>query len=93
MMCLTSVAVVAYFNKTPGGNAFSTKVAPAIAAIAMAVLFVYIFTHFTDLTGAAGALGWILPSLIPLAFVVGLLLAGRLKSADPGRYAKLGQNT
>jgi amino acid transporter len=92
MMCLTSVAVIAYFIRNPGGNVFSTKIAPAVAALAMAYLFFRIFTHFTDLTGAVGALGWILPSLIPLAFIAGLLLASRLKNADPARYAKLGQN-
>ncbi len=93
MMGMTSLAVIAFFmgNKS-GGNAFSTLIAPALAAIAMAVLFVYIFMHFSDLTGAAGALGWVLPSLIPLAFIVGAIRAGMLKNSNPEKYARLGQN-
>lgn len=93
MMCMTSIAVIAYFNRNEGdGNAFTTKIAPAIAAIAMAVLFVYIFMHFTDLTGAVGALGWVLPSLIPLAFIVGYIRAAILKGSNPELHAKLGNN-
>ncbi len=93
MMCMTSVAVIAYFNRNPAdSNSFSTKIAPAIAALVMAVLFVYIFMHFTDLTGADGAKGWVLPSLIPLAFILGYLRAAMLKSSDPASHARLGQN-
>jgi amino acid transporter len=93
MMCLTSISVIAYFSRNKGdGNAFSTMIAPAIAAIVMAVLFVYIFMHFTDLTGAVGALGWVLPSLIPLAFIVGYVRAVMLKNSNPALHAKLGNN-
>jgi amino acid transporter len=93
MMCITSIAIIAYFNRNKGeGNAFSTIIAPAVAAIVMAILFVYIFVHFTDLTGAVGALGWVLPSLIPLAFIVGYIRAAILKGSNPALHAKLGNN-
>ena len=59
----------------------------------MAALYVYIFINFGDLTGTTGgALGWVLPSLIPAAALVGVLVATRLKSANPAAYARLGQN-
>lgn len=59
----------------------------------MAALFVYIFLNFGDLTGTAGgALGLILPALIPLAAVVGLIAAGRLKSSDPAAFDRMGAN-
>ena len=49
--------------------------------------------NYGDLTGTTGgALGWILPALIPAAALIGFLLAQRLKSADPARYARMGQN-
>ena len=41
---------------------------------------------------AGGALGWVLPSLIPAGAVIGWLLAARLKSTDPKAFANLGQN-
>jgi hypothetical protein len=66
---------------------------PVIAGVIMAGLFVFIFADFGDLTGTTGgALGWILPSLIPLGAVIGVLLAERLKSADPAKFARMGQN-
>ncbi|MDE2444530.1 MAG: APC family permease [Alphaproteobacteria bacterium] len=93
MMGMTSLAVIAYFRKHSGGNAFSTFLAPLVAALAMAALFVYIFLNFGDLTGTAGGvLAWVLPALIPVAFIVGMILANNLKSRDAKRFAALGTN-
>lgn len=92
MMAVTSLSVIVYF-RGQGGPAMSTLVLPLIAGVIMAALFVYIYANFGDLTGTTGgALGWILPGLIPLGALVGLLLALRLKSADPAAYARMGQN-
>ena len=66
---------------------------PALSGLIMAALFVYIFLHFGDLTGTTGgALGIILPALIPAAAVVGYALALRLEKADPARFARMGEN-
>lgn len=93
MMAVTSVSVIAFFNKKGGGSALSTKVLPVVAAVILLALFVFIFLNFGDLTGTSGgALGWILPSLIPASAVVGWLLAARLRSADPKAFENLGQN-
>jgi len=94
MMSVTSLSVIVFFRKVSHSeSALSTLVLPVVAGLIMAGLFVYIFLNFGDLTGTTGgALGWILPTLIPLGAVIGFLLAGRLKSADPARYAQMGQN-
>ena len=93
MMGITSLSVIAFFSRQGGGSVLSTKVLPAIAGLIMAALFVFIFWNYGDLTGTTGGnLSWILPSLIPLAAVVGFLLAQRLKSADPERFARMGTN-
>lgn len=93
MMGLTSLSVIAFFARQGGGSVLSTKILPAIAGLVMAALFVFIFATYGDLTGTTGgALRWILPSLIPLAGVVGFLLAQRLKAADPERFARMGMN-
>lgn len=93
MMAIASAAVLAFFNKDGRNeNALSTKLAPLVAGLAMAAMFVYIFLNFGALTGTSGALGIILPALVPIAAVVGVLLASRLKAADPAKYARMGSN-
>lgn len=93
MMAITSLSVIAFFRKKGGGDALTTMLLPLIAAVIMAALFVYIYVGFGDLTGTTGgALGWILPGLIPAGAVIGWLLAARLKSADTKAYDNLGSN-
>ena len=93
MMGITSLSVIAFFSKQGGGSPLSTRILPAIAGLIMAALFVYIFIHYGDLTGTTGgSLSWLLPSLIPAGGVIGFLLAQRLKSSDPARFAKMGTN-
>ena len=70
-----------------------SRILPAISGLIMAALFVYIFINFGDLTQTAGgALGIVLPALIPIAGVIGFLMASRLKAVDPAAYARMGQN-
>jgi amino acid transporter len=93
MMAITSLSVIAFFQKQGGGSALSSLILPAISGLIMAALFVYIFWTYGDLTGTTGgALGWILPALIPAGGVIGFLLAQRLKSSDPARFARMGMN-
>jgi amino acid transporter len=93
MIAITSLSVIAFFSRQAGGSVLSTKILPAIAGLIMAALFVYIFINYGDLTGTTGgSLSWILPALIPAGGVIGYLLAMRLKSADPERFAKMGQS-
>jgi len=94
MMTVTSLAVIVFFRKRQGeASALSTVILPALSGLIMAALFVYIFLHFGDLTGTTGgALGIILPALIPAAAVVGYALALRLEKADPARFARMGEN-
>lgn len=94
MMTVTSLAVMVFFRKTPAdASVLSTMILPALSGLIMAALFVYIFLHFGDLTGTTGgALGIILPALIPAAAVVGYVLASRLEKVDPARFARMGEN-
>lgn len=94
MMTVTSVAVIVFFRRSGHpAPALTTLVLPLVSGVVMAVLFVYIFMHFGDLTGTTGGvLGIVLPSLIPLAAIVGYLLAMRLEKTDPARFARMGNN-
>jgi amino acid transporter len=91
MMSITSLAVVAFFRRHAQASLFTAWVMPVLSGLIMAALFVYIFANFGDLTGTQGAsLGIILPSLIPVAAVVGWLLASRLRSSSPRVFANMG---
>ncbi len=94
MMGVTSLSVIAFFQKQGGGSALSCMILPAVSGLIMAALFVYIFVNYGDLTGTTGGgLSLILPALIPAGGIIGFLLAARLKSSDPARFAKMGMNT
>ena len=95
MMTVTSIAVIAFFRRSKAtGSPIATLILPLVSGVVMAGLFVYIFMNFGDLTGTTGgALGIILPSLIPAAAVIGYLLALRLEKNDPARFARMGRNT
>lgn len=91
MMSITSLAVVAFFRRHAEASLFTAWVMPVMSGVIMALLFVYIFFNFGDLTGTqGGSLGIILPSLIPAAAVVGWALASRLRAANPKAYANMG---
>lgn len=93
MMTMTSLAVIVFFRRQGGGAMLTTLALPALSGLIMAVLFVYIFANFGDLTGTAGGgLNWILPALIPLAAGIGWLAAIRLKRHDPAGFARMGEN-
>ena len=94
MMTITSLSVIAFFRKSgKPGSPLATLILPAVAGLVIAALFVYIFINFGDLTGTkGGALGIILPALIPVAGIVGFLMASRLRSADPAAFARMGEN-
>jgi amino acid transporter len=94
MMTITSLSVIVFFRKQGGpASPLNTLILPALSGLVMAALFVYIFLNFGDLTQTAGgALGIILPALIPAAGVVGYLMAARLKAANPAAYARMGEN-
>ena len=94
MMTVTSLAVIAFFRgKNLDAGPLATLILPAVSGLIMAALFVYIFLNFGDLTGTAGgALGWILPALIPAAALVGWLAALRLERTDPAGFARMGEN-
>lgn len=94
MMTITSLSVIVFFRRQGGHHStFSTLILPAVSGLIMAALFIYIFLNFGDLTQTAGgALGIILPALIPVAGVIGYVMASRLKATNPAAYAMMGQN-
>lgn len=86
---LVSIAVIRYFMKNPGGNVWSTKIAPAISILALAVGLYLLMSRFNLLAGTApegvdpslpesawalNGLGWFLVLLPFIALVAGYLM-------------------
>lgn len=86
---LVSIAVIAYFSKNEGANVWQGKIAPALAAIGMALAMYLIVARFNLLAGTAAEgvdpslpesafalspLGWFLVTLPAIFFVIGLIV-------------------
>ncbi|TPN84926.1 APC family permease [Mesorhizobium sp. CU2] len=93
LMALTSFSVVAFFaaNPTLEPNAIKSKIFPVIAGLALVFIIFEIVINFGNLSGASGVLGWLLPSLVLIAAVLGYILAVSLKGRDAAAFARLGQ--
>ncbi len=94
LMAVTSFAIMAFFasRSSLGEGALSTKVLPLVSGLILAGLFVIIFAKFGELTGASGFLGIALPALVPVAAIVGYIMAGNLARRDPERFGRLGKS-
>lgn len=86
---LVSIAVIRFFMKNPGGNVWTTKIAPGISILALAVGLYLLMSRFNLLAGTApegvdpslpesawalNGLGWFLVLLPFIALVAGYLL-------------------
>ena len=92
LMSFTAFAIVAFFARRPGleGSVLATRILPVATGVALGALVVYIAANFGALAGASGFLAVFLPGLVPIAAVIGLVLAARLRGADAAGFARLG---
>ena len=89
LQCLTSVSVIVFFRKVPSRKgAWHTVVAPAVSACALAFVTSVIITNFPDLTGDMTS-ALVMGCLIPLSFIAGAVLAGRMEKNRPADYEQL----
>lgn len=89
LQTLTSVSIIAFFRRVPGSKGiWHTVVAPGIASVALAFVTFVVISNFPDLTGdMVSAL--VMGCSIPVSFVLGVFLAGRMEKSRPGDYALL----
>ncbi len=94
LMAFTSIAVVVFFRANPKleSNQLKAMVFPAIAAVALFGLIYLIVINFGALSGAAGVLGWFLPSIVLISAAVGAGLAVALRSRDQKGFDNLGNS-
>lgn len=91
LLSVASVAIAAYFFRS-GDRRLSVTVVPIVAAVLLGICMVAGGTKYSALTGihstVINSLLWL---YIPVA-VTGVVVALRLKSRDPRRYADLGSS-
>lgn len=94
LMAIVSFAVIAFFRRQPAleGNALKSTLAPLVAGVLLAIIGYMVVTHFGALTGASEALAIGLPILVPIAGVLGAIVAMQLKQSGNARFASLGAN-
>jgi len=92
LMALASFSVIAFFRRSKAleSSGFKTMLAPLVAGVILAIIAILVVIHFDVLTGAQPALAIGLPMLVPVAAVLGIIAAARLKQSAPARFAQLG---
>ncbi|EXF24970.1 amino acid permease [Nesterenkonia sp. AN1] len=89
LLCITSVAVLRYFNRDPEQHPlFVRTIAPLLAAIGLGIIAVLIMFNFEVMidSSSSPALVFILPGVIVGSGVVGLLWAQYLRVRRPEIY-------
>lgn len=85
LQAVVSLAIILWFKKNGGGNAFSTLIAPAISFVAQLILVYLLISNLATL-GGKGWLIWVGLAVIAGGLVWGLLL----KSSNPVAYNNIG---
>jgi amino acid transporter len=92
LQTLAACSVVAFFRRnraTHGESGLRTLAAPALAAALLTATTWLVCTRLDLFTGATPAVNWTLIALTPAVFLVGVLLAGRMRRTRPDVYARL----
>lgn len=93
LMALVSLAVVGYFRGDARGVGVGSRlVAPVIAFLALATIFVLILTNFDVLLGLTepSVVSYILPAIIIVPGVIGVIWGLLLRTSRPQIYANIG---
>jgi amino acid transporter len=85
LQAVVSLAIINYFRKFGGGNAFSTLIAPAISFLAQIVLVWMLISNLATLGGQTWLI-WVGSAVI----IGGLIWGFALKSMNPKGYANIG---
>ncbi|ADB53148.1 APC family permease [Conexibacter woesei] len=90
LMALCSAAVVAYFRRSPHDASLVQRVfAPALACATLSATSVLIVKNFDLLTAADSTTNVLLIGTLPVAFVIGIGVALRIRSRDREAFQRL----
>jgi amino acid transporter len=93
LLTVTSISVISFFSRKPSGEtAWRTRIAPALAALALCVIIALMVANFDTSLGVApdSILRWVVPAVFPVAIVFGVVWARVLKATKPEVYANIG---
>ncbi|MCW2877716.1 MAG: amino acid permease-associated region [Sphaerisporangium sp.] len=93
LLTVTSIAVIVFFSRNPSGEtAWRTRIAPALAALALCAIIALTLINFDTVLGVASdsVIRWILPGIFVVAMVFGVAWARVLKVTRPEVYANIG---
>ncbi|CAM2195803.1 APC family permease [Paraburkholderia sp. A1RI_3L] len=99
LMAITSAAVIGFFRRRSGIHSAAreswvrTQALPAVSCVLLTYVLITAIRHFDVLTGASGWLADALCSLVPLAVLLGVALAARLRRVSAEHYRRLGTYT
>jgi amino acid transporter len=98
LLTLASFAVVRFFQRHPdlGESAYSSRIAPTLAGLCLAIIFIVALLNFNVLiTGATDApldeKAIILPAILIGGGLAGMALGLSLRSRNPAVYARIGE--
>lgn len=95
LMAMTSLSVIGYFwhRRESGEGQWSRLYLPIVSVLALSTVWLLAVVNFDVLTGASVQLSYSLCAAIPLALLVGAILANRLKAKAPSRFVALSSHT
>lgn len=94
LMALTSLAICFYFHRRPelGIGIWRARILPGFSFVALTTVLVMAIVHFDVLTGASQLLSYSICAIIPVALIIGVVLASRLRKTSPQRFLALGSH-
>jgi len=91
---LVCLAVIGYFNRvgrTTGGDWSKTLLAPAVGAVAQAVVMYLLVDNLSFLAGGDVLVVRLIPAYVAAIAIIGFVYALWMRSSDPARYATIGE--
>jgi amino acid transporter len=85
LQAVVSIAILRYFQRNGGGNAFATLIAPIVSFVAQIWLVYLLISNLATLGGAAWLI-WVGAAVI----IIGLIWGFVLKSTNPAVYNNIG---
>ncbi|MEU9888783.1 APC family permease [Sphaerisporangium sp. NPDC051011] len=93
LLTITSISVIVFFSRNPSGEtAWRTRIAPALAILALCVIIGMTLINFDTVLNVApdSAIRWILPGIFVVAIAFGLVWGRVLRATRPEVYANIG---
>jgi amino acid transporter len=92
LQAMAAVAIVVFFRRRGQGRYVTTLILPGIGAAALFAAALFEMFNFDTLLGISSPLVNGLPWLVVATLVIGILVGLRLRSAKPGRYARIAES-